>query len=111
MKSDIKLSKFDDVENIDLTLFKYVVGSLTFITCTRPDILFAVRVISLFMKTPTSTHLNVSRRIYHYLNGRINYGLVYSPSDDLNLVGYYDSNYTEDVDRKNTFEFVFFLSD
>ena len=62
------------------------------------------------MKDPTSTHLIVAKRILSYLKGTIDLGLIYSSSNDFNLVRYCDSDYMGDVDaRKNTFSFVFFL--
>lgn len=65
MESGTKLSKFDDGEKVDSTLFKSLVGSLRYWTCTIPDILFAVGVVSRFMEAPTFTHLKVARRILH----------------------------------------------
>ena len=67
MESGTILSKIDDGEKVDSTLFKSLVGSLRYLTCTRPHILFAVGVVSPFMEAPTSTHLNVAKRILRYL--------------------------------------------
>ncbi|XP_070033051.1 uncharacterized mitochondrial protein AtMg00810-like [Nicotiana tomentosiformis] len=112
MESGTKLSKFDEGENVDLTFFKSLMGSLRYLTCTRPDILFAVRVVSRFMEAPTSTHLKVTRRILRYLKGTIDFGLFYSSFIDLNLMGFCDSDYAGDMDdRKGTNGFVFFLGD
>uniref|UniRef100_A0A3Q7ED88 Reverse transcriptase Ty1/copia-type domain-containing protein n=1 Tax=Solanum lycopersicum TaxID=4081 RepID=A0A3Q7ED88_SOLLC len=80
-----------------------LIGSLRYLTCTRPDIIFAVGVVSCFMEDPTSTHLKVAKRILRYLKGTIELGLFYSSSDDFNLVGYCDSDYEGHVyDRKST---------
>nr|XP_009784330.1 PREDICTED: uncharacterized protein LOC104232762 [Nicotiana sylvestris] len=57
MENGTKLSKFDEGEKVDPTFFKSLVGSLRYFTCTRPDIVFAVGVVSRFMEAPTSTHL------------------------------------------------------
>jgi len=46
MESGMKLSKFEDGENENTTLFKTLVGSLKYLTCTRPNILYVVRVVS-----------------------------------------------------------------
>ena len=57
MEYGLRLSKFDEGEKEDPTLFKSLVGSLRYLTCTRSDILFAVGIVSRFMEAPTSTHM------------------------------------------------------
>ncbi|XP_070031802.1 uncharacterized mitochondrial protein AtMg00810-like [Nicotiana tomentosiformis] len=110
MESGTKLSKFDEGEKVDPTFFKSLVGSLRYLICNRPDIFFAVGVISHFMEAPNSTHLKVSRKILRYLKGTINFGLFYSSSSDFNPVRFCDSDYAGDIDdRKGTTVFVFFL--
>ncbi|KAK4342495.1 hypothetical protein RND71_038311 [Anisodus tanguticus] len=112
MESKTKLSKFDDGEKVNPTFFKSLVVSLRYLTCTRPYIFFAVRVVSHFIEAPTSTHFKVTRRILRYLKGTIDLGLFYSSFNDFNLVGYCDSDYAEDIDdRKSKIDFVFFLGD
>ena len=93
MKSGKKLSKFDDGEKFYFTLFKSLVGNLRYLTCMRPDMLFAVGVVSRFMKALTSTHLKVANIILCYLKGTIDLGLFYYSSNNFNLLGYCDSDY------------------
>ncbi|MCF8701902.1 DDE-type integrase/transposase/recombinase, partial [Corynebacterium sp. MC-10] len=108
----IKLSKHDEDEKVDTTMFKSLVGSLRYLTCTRPDILYATGLISRYMENPTTTHLKTARRILRYLKGTINFGLFYSTSNDYKLVGYSDSDWAGDIDdRKSTTGFVFFMGD
>ncbi|KAK6142445.1 hypothetical protein DH2020_022793 [Rehmannia glutinosa] len=108
----IKLSKYDREEKVDLTLYKSLVGSLWYLTCTRPDILFATGLISRYMESPTTTHMKAAKRILRYLKGTINYGLFYSTTNDYKLVGYSDSDWSGDVDdRKSITGFVFFMGD
>ncbi|XP_033512774.1 secreted RxLR effector protein 161-like [Nicotiana tomentosiformis] len=112
MESRTKLSKFDEGEKVNLTFFKGLVGSLRYLTCTGPDILFAVGVVNHFIEAPTSTHLKVARRILRYIKDTFDFGLFYSSSNVFNLMGYCDSDYAGDIDdRKNTIDFVFFLGD
>jgi hypothetical protein len=111
MECGMKLSKHEPGEHVDLTLFKSLVGSLRYLTCTRPDILYAVGVVSRYMENPTTTHLNVAKRILHYIKGTTNFGLYYSMSNDYKLVGYSDSDWGDIDDRKSTNGFVFYMGD
>jgi hypothetical protein len=107
----VKLSKHEDGEKVDPTLFKSLVGSLRYLTCTRPDILFGVGLISRYMESPTTTHMKTAKRILRYIKGTLDYGLFYSPSNEFKLVGYSDSDWGGDTDdRKSTTGFVFYLS-
>ena len=58
-----KISKFDNTEKVNPTLFRRIVGRLRFLTCTRLDIMYAVGVISRYMESPTLTHMKVTKRI------------------------------------------------
>ena len=111
MEVGIKLSKVEeDSENVDPTMFKSLVGSLRYLTCTRPDILFAVGLVSRFMEKPTMSHMKAAKRILRYLRGTLDCGIFYSSSQDLNLVGYCDSDFAGDIDdRKSTTGFVFLM--
>ena len=56
MATGTKLSKYDEGSYVDPTMYKRLVGSLMYLTTTRPDIMFFVSLISRFMETPKSTH-------------------------------------------------------
>ncbi|KAF2297070.1 hypothetical protein GH714_016331 [Hevea brasiliensis] len=112
MECRVKLSKFNNGEKIDSTLFKSLVGSLRYLTFSGPNILFAVGLVSHFMEDPVSFHMNVAKRILRYLKGTIDFGLFYSSSNEFKFVGFCDSNFAGDVDdRKSTTSFVFFMGD
>ncbi|GMI70037.1 cysteine-rich RLK (RECEPTOR-like protein kinase) 8 [Hibiscus trionum] len=79
---------------------------------SKPDILFAVGVVSRYMEAPTSTHIKAAKRILRYLKGTIDFGLFYSSSHDFQLMGFCDSDFAGDIDdRKSTSGFLFFLGD
>ncbi|KAJ4709756.1 Retrovirus-related Pol polyprotein from transposon TNT 1-94 [Melia azedarach] len=106
----VKLSKHEEGEKVDSTFFKSLVGCLRYLTCTRPDILYATGLVSRYMKTPTTTHFKAVKRILRYLKGTTNFGLFYLCSDNFELVGYSDSDWAGDTDdRKSTTGFVFFM--
>ncbi|KAL5828852.1 hypothetical protein ACOSQ3_018320 [Xanthoceras sorbifolium] len=110
VECEIKLSKHDEGESIYPTFFKSLVGSLRYLTCRRPDILYAVGLVSRYMENPTTTHFKAAKRILHYIKGTIDFGLFYSVSNDYKLVGYSDSDWGGDKDdRKSISGFVFFM--
>ncbi|GJY95415.1 retrovirus-related pol polyprotein from transposon TNT 1-94 [Tanacetum coccineum] len=105
-----KPSKHDGGKTVDSTLFKSLVGSLCYLTCTRPDILFAVGLISRFIEEPTTKHLKIAKRILRYIKGAVDYGMLYSTSEDFKLVGYSDSDWARRKDDgRSTSGFLFFL--
>ncbi|KAH9650283.1 hypothetical protein KPL70_026315 [Citrus sinensis] len=108
----VKLSKHDEGEDIDPTFFKSLVGSLCYLTCTRPDILYTVGLVSRYIENPKTTHFKTAKGILRYIKGTINFSLLYSFSNDYKLVGYSESDWGGDVDdRKSTTRFVFFMGD
>lgn len=108
--SGVELKKETKTGDVDSTYFKSLVGSVHFLTCTRPDILYGVRLISRYMKTPNQPHLYAAKRILRYIKGTIDDGLFYKPTDNFNLVGYSNSDWERDLDeRKSTTGFAFFM--
>ena len=108
----VKMSNNDEWEKINSTTFKSFVGSLRYLTCTHPYILFGVRLVSRFMKTPTMTHFKALKRILEYIKGTVDFGLFYDYSNSFELIGYSDNNWVWDMDdRKSTTDFVFYMRD
>ncbi|XP_047331455.1 secreted RxLR effector protein 161-like [Impatiens glandulifera] len=110
MEVGAKLSKNVNGEKVDPTPFKILVGCIRYLTCTRSDILFSVRIISRFKEVPMMEHMKATKRILRYFKGTIYFGLLYSSSKEFQLVGYSDSDFAKDIDdRKSTTGFVFFM--
>jgi hypothetical protein len=106
----LKLSKEDKGSKVDPTLFKRLVGSLMYLTTTRPDIMYGVSLISRFMETPKESHWKEGKRILRYVNGTKYFGIKYSTSEDFRLIGYTDSDCGGNIDdRKSTFGTHFIL--
>ena len=81
-----------------------------YLIATRPDILYAVSLISSFMETPMDSHWQIGKRILRYINGTRDYGILYSKSDDFILVGYTESDFACSIDdKKNTSRYIFHL--
>ena len=112
VKCGVKLSKHDKGEDVDPIFFTGLVESLRYLTCTRPYILYVFGLVSQYMENPITTHFKVAKRILCYNKGTINFGLLYSFSNEYKLVGYNDSDWGGDVnDRKSTRGFVLFIGD
>nr|GEW79219.1 putative ribonuclease H-like domain-containing protein [Tanacetum cinerariifolium] len=62
---------------IDATLYRGMIGSLKYLTSSRPDLTYAVCLCARYQANPTKEHLNVVKRIFRYLKGTINMGLWY----------------------------------
>ncbi|GKA47590.1 retrovirus-related pol polyprotein from transposon TNT 1-94 [Tanacetum coccineum] len=88
---------------VDETLFKKLVGSLMYITTTRPDIQFVVSYISRFMSKPTDVHLAAAKRVIRYLQGTLDYGIWYKRGGSGKMEVFTDSDFAGDQnDRKST---------
>lgn len=88
-----KLSKQDEGTTVDSTLYKILVGSLLYLTTTRPDIMYATSFVSIFMKSPKDSHWKMVKRILRYVAGTLNFGLWYTQFDANHLFGYTDSDF------------------
>jgi hypothetical protein len=105
-----KLSKNDEGPAVNSTLYKRLVGSLMYLTATRPDLMYVVSLISRFMESPKDSHWKVGKRILRYVAGTIDYGLWYTHSQDCTLIGYTDSDFAGSIDdRKSTSGYAFHL--
>nr|GEX96297.1 hypothetical protein [Tanacetum cinerariifolium] len=94
--------KLEEGEHMDETLYKSLVGSLMYITTTRPNIQFVVSYISRFVSKPTEVHFAVAKRVLRYLQGTLDYGIWYKRGDGRMEV-FTDSDFAGDQnDRKST---------
>ncbi|KAG9450495.1 hypothetical protein H6P81_010460 [Aristolochia fimbriata] len=104
----MRLKQDSEEEAVNPTLFKSLVGSLRYLTFTRPDIMFAVGLVSRFMEQPRRDHFAAAKRILRYIKGTLGFGLFYSASEASRLIGYTDSDYGGDIDsRKSTSGYMF----
>lgn len=92
METGLKLVRNCKERNVDITLYKQIVGSLMYLTATRPDIMHAVSLISRYMEHPCEMHLAAAKRIFRYLRGTIEYGLFNKKGEKSNLFGFTDSD-------------------
>jgi hypothetical protein len=82
-----------------------MIGSLLYLTASRPDITFSVCMCTRFQANPKKAHLRAVKRILRYLKHTPSVGLWYPKRSSLDLIGYSDSDYAGcKIDRKSTSE-------
>lgn len=113
MDPKMHITKDEGGTPVDSTMFKSLVGGLRYLVHTRPDIAFSVGIVSRYMERPTLVHLSAAKRILRYVQGTLEYGLVYSKDSGNNvLTGYSDSDHAGHIeDRKSTGGMVFYLNE
>ncbi|XP_028126303.1 uncharacterized protein LOC114323043 [Camellia sinensis] len=106
----LKLIKDHEGKKVDITVYKQIIESLMYLITTRPDIMHAVSFISRYMENLTQMHLLVTKRIFRYLVGTINFGILYRKEGNFGLFGFIDSDYVSDpYDRRSTSVYVFIM--
>nr|GEV82212.1 uncharacterized mitochondrial protein AtMg00810-like [Tanacetum cinerariifolium] len=97
------LLKDPDDEDVNVHVYRSMIGSLMYLTSSRTDIMFAVCACAHFQVTPKALHLHAVKRIFRYLKGKPHLGLWYLKDSLFNLVAYSDSDYAgASLDRKST---------
>ncbi|KAM3302948.1 putative mitochondrial protein like [Capsicum chacoense] len=112
LETNARYSPSDGVPLSDPSLYRTIVGSLVYLTVTRPDIAHAVHVVSQFVTAPTSVHWGAVLRILRYLRGTQFQNLLFPSTSSLELRAYSDADWDGDRnDRKSTTGFCVFLGD
>lgn len=113
MDPSLQICKDENGKKVNATDYKSLVGCLRYLVHTRPDISYAVGIVSRYMEQPTVLHLDAVKRILRYIRGTIHYGLVYSKGSGNHLLtGFSDSDLAGHVDdRKSTSGMVFYLNE
>ncbi|GJW30975.1 putative ribonuclease H-like domain-containing protein [Tanacetum coccineum] len=102
METSKPLLKDADPEDVDVYLYRSMIGSLMYLTASRPDIMFAVCACARFQVTPKVSHLHAVKRIFRYLKGQPKLGLWYPKDSPFDLEAYTDSDYAgASLDRKS----------
>ncbi len=99
MEHNLHLTSKEGNEFEDATKYRQLEGSMIYLTTTRLDISFVVRIISTCMQKPCEGHQTATKRVLKYLKGTHNFGLKYSKVKEFNLIGYSDSYF--DGDKEN----------
>ena len=92
MDPNTKLEAQTEGTTIDRGMYQHLVGKLIYLTHTRLDISFAIRIVSQFLNNPMEEHLNVVHRILRYLKGSLGKGLMFRKTLNKNLEVYTDAD-------------------
>ena len=110
LSTTIKLGHDPEGAKVSETLYRAMIGSLMYLTASRPDILFATSLCARFQSDPRESHLSMVKRIFRYLKGCDSLCLWYPKFTSCNVIGYSDADYAGFlVDRKSTSGMAQFL--
>nr|GEU40847.1 uncharacterized mitochondrial protein AtMg00810-like [Tanacetum cinerariifolium] len=97
------LLKDEEAKDVDVHLYRLMIGSLMYLTVSRSDIMFVVCAYARFQVTPKVSNLHAVKRIFRYLKGQPKLGLWYPKDSPFDLEAFSDSDYTgASLDRKST---------
>ncbi|KAK6148326.1 hypothetical protein DH2020_019238 [Rehmannia glutinosa] len=103
MNTSVKMDMNAYGKPVDQTRYRALIGSLLYLTTSRPAITFDVGVCARFQSAPKESHMTATKRILRYLKGCQEVGLWYPKEGGFKLIGYSDSDYAGcRVDRKST---------
>jgi hypothetical protein len=103
MSMTTALDADEEGEHVDQKEYRSMIGSLLYLTATRPDIQFSVCLCAGFQASPRSSHRQAVKQIFRYLRHTTDFGLWYSVSSSLSLHGFSDADFAGcRLDRKST---------
>ncbi|GKF41696.1 hypothetical protein Tco_0125038 [Tanacetum coccineum] len=103
MSTETKLMRDEEGESVDNTIYRGMIGSLLYLTASRPDIMFSVSLCARFQEDLKTSHLEAVKRIFRYIKGIAHLGLWYPKRSGIETIVYADSDHAGDyVDRKST---------
>ena len=112
MDPNLKLSLSDGEPLEDITKYRRLIGRLSYLTLSRPDIAFTVNKLSQFVSKPHTSHLNAVHHLLKYLKTAPGQGLFFPAKTSLTLTAYADADWGNCIDtRKSTSGYCVFLGD
>ena len=110
LMQDEKLCTNDGANKVNERLYRSLVGCLMYLTATRPDILYAVSLLSRFMHCASELHFKAAKRVLRYIKGTTNFGVTFRRSNEVSLHGFSDSDWAGSCDdMKSTSGYLFNL--
>ena len=103
MSLTIKLDKDEKAKEVDVKIYRGMIGSLLYLAASTLDIISSVCLHARFQSCPKESHLFTVKRIFRYLRGTIDLGLWYSEGTRIDLTCYWDANFAGyKVNNKST---------
>ena len=111
MRPNVKLIVDLLGKNVDSSLYKSMISSLLYLTASRPDISYSMRVCAKYQANPKESHMIVLKRIIKHVKSTTNFSVWYSKDTDDVLAGYFDADWAGNAnDRKSTLGGCFYMS-
>jgi hypothetical protein len=98
MQINCKLSKDDDLKSTDQRQYRSMIGSLLYVTISRPYVMQVVGQVARFQASPNESHVLAVKRIFRYVKGTKEFGLWYPKGKYLSLISYTDSDWAGCID-------------
>nr|GEY02754.1 hypothetical protein [Tanacetum cinerariifolium] len=101
----VEKSKLDEVREgkaIDPSHYRGMIGTLLYLTPSRPDLQFAICMCARYQTWPTENHVHSVKRIFRYLRGTVNRGLWYSKDSSVALIAFADANHVGCQDTRRS---------
>nr|GEX48381.1 uncharacterized mitochondrial protein AtMg00810-like [Tanacetum cinerariifolium] len=107
-----KLDEDKDGKAVDPSHYHGMIGTLLYLTASRPDLQFAIRMCARYQARPTKKHVHAVKRIFRYLRGTVNRGLWYSKDSSIAITAFANADHAGCQDtRRSTSGSVQFLGD
>jgi hypothetical protein len=102
MSTSVKISSDLAGKSIDPSLYRSMIGSLLYLTASRPDIAFSAGVCARFQANPIESHLTAVKCIIRYVNDTLSYGIWYSRETNLVVAGYSNADWAGNADDQKS---------
>jgi len=102
MSTSVKINSDLAGKPVDPSLYRSMIGSLLYLTASRPDITFSVGVCARFQANPKESHLTAVKRIIRYVNDTLLFSIWYSRETNLVVAGYSDADWARNADDRNS---------
>ena len=108
MDPNVRLQKDKGKDLEDVTMYRQLVGSLIYLTLTRPDISYSVGLVNWYMSNRKKPHHDAVKHSLRYVKGTIIFGILYKETKDCQVMGYCDADYAGDCCTRRSTTWYFF---